>query len=99
MEIIDLIIKIASFLSALGIIALYINKIIKKLLNELHHKINVLEKNQCKNYLVSFLSNIEKGEETTECEKIMAYEMYDHYIKDLKGNSFIKDKWEKMMEK
>ncbi len=99
MDIIDLVIKVASFLSALGVIALFINKIVKKLLNELHHKINELEKNQCKNYLVNFLASIEKNEKVTECQKIMAYEMYDHYIKDLKGNSFIKDKWERTIGK
>ena len=33
----------------------------------------------------------------TECQKNRAYEMYDHYINDLNGNSFIKDKWERLM--
>ncbi len=34
-----------------------------------------------------------------ECQKNRAYEIYDHYINDLKGNSFIKDKWERLINK
>ena len=94
MNIIDLIIKISSLIIAVGVILANINKIF----NPIYKKITDLEKNQCKNFLVDFLARIENEEKITECQKNRAYEIYDHYIKDLKGNSFIKDKWERLMK-
>ena len=88
MDIIDLIIKISSLIVAIGVILVNIDKIF----TPIYKKINELEKNQCKNFLVDFLARVENNEKKTECQKNRAYEMYDHYIKDLNGNSFIKDK-------
>ena len=93
MNIIDLIIKISSLIVAVGVILTNINKIF----NPIYKKITDLEKKQCKNFLVDFLARVENNEKITECQKNRAYEMYDHYINDLKGNSFIKDKWERLM--
>ena len=93
MDIIDLIIKISSLIVAVGVILANINKIF----NPIYKKITDLEKNQCKNFLVDFLARVENNEKITECQKNRAYETYDHYINDLKGNSFIKDKWERLM--
>ena len=99
MDVIDLIIKIASFLTAISVIIVAINKFINKSFKKVNDKIHELEKNECKNFLVSFLTDVEKNESITECLKLRAHEIYDHYINDLNGNSFIKDKWEKMMDK
>lgn len=93
MDIIDLIIKISSLIVAVGVILANINKIF----TPIYKKITDLEKNQCKNFLVDFLAKVENKEKITEFQKNRAYEMYDHYIKDLNGNSFIKDKWERLM--
>ena len=93
MDIIDLIIKISSLIIAVGVILTNINKIF----TPIYKKITDLEKNQCKNFLVDFLARVENNEKMTECQKNRAYEMYDHYIKYLNGNSFIKDKWERLM--
>ncbi len=93
MNIIDLLIKISSLIVAVGVILSNINKIF----NPIYKKMNELEKNQCKNFLVDFLARIENKEKITDCQKNRAYEIYDHYINDLKGNSFIKDKWERLM--
>lgn len=57
-----------------------------------------LDKNQCKNYLTEFLEGIEKGETKTEIERQRATEVYDHYSDDLHLNSYIHDKWEKLMK-
>lgn len=99
MNIIDLVIKIASFLTAISVIIMTINKILNKNIKTINDKIYELEKNECKNFLVNFLASIEKNESVSECQKLRAYEIYDHYINDLGGNSFIKHKWERMMDK
>lgn len=94
MDIIDLIIKISSLIVAVGIIVANINKIF----SPIYKKITELEKNQCKNFLVDFLARLENKEKITDSQINRAYEVYDHYINDLKGNSFIKDKWKKFMD-
>lgn len=94
MDIIDLIIKISSLIVAVGIIVANINKIF----SPIYKKITELEKNQCKNFLVDFLARLKNKEKITDSQINRAYEVYDHYINDLKGNSFIKDKWEKFMD-
>ena len=94
MDIIDLIIKISSLIVAVGIILTNINNIF----NPIYKKINELEKNQCKNFLVDFLARKENNEKITDSQINRAYEVYDHYITDLKGNSFIKEKWERLMD-
>ena len=94
MDILDLIIKLSSLIVAVGVILSNINKIF----NPIYKKINELEKNQCKNFLVDFLARKENSEKITDSQINRAYEVYDHYINDLKGNSFIKDKWERLMD-
>lgn len=93
MDILDLIIKLSSLIVAVGIILANINKIF----NPIYKKINELEKSQCKIFLVDFLAKKENSEKITDSQINRAYEVYDHYINDLKGNSFIKDKWERLM--
>lgn len=94
MDILDLIIKLSSLIVAVGVILSNINKIF----NPIYKKINELEKNQCKNFLVDFLARKENNEKITDSQINRAYEVYDHYINDLKGNSFIKNKWERLMD-
>ena len=64
-------------------------------INNLSNKIDVVDMNSCKNYLVRFLSDVEQGNEIDEIEKERFYEEYKHYT-DLGGNSYIKDKVEKL---
>ncbi len=97
MDIIDLTIKISSLLTAIGIIITTINKIITKLFKKINNKIYQLEKNQCENFLVNFLAELEKGK-VSDCQSKRAHEIYDHYINDLNGNSFIKERWEELNE-
>lgn len=64
-------------------------------INNLSDKIDVVDMNSCKNYLVRFLADVEQGNEIDEIEKERFYEVYKHYT-DLGGNSYIKDKYEKL---
>ena len=60
--------------------------------------IRQIDISQCKNFLVKFLGDIEKGLYIDEVQKQRAYEVYDHYINDLNQNSYIHIRWEKLME-
>ena len=92
------IILIASFLTAVSTILLAMHKILKKMFEPINSKIDGLDLSQARNYLVDFLADIENGEKKDECQIERAYELYDHYTKDLHGNSYIHAKWEKVMK-
>ncbi len=75
---------------------------LKKVLEPLEEKIDTvnndvkkLDKNQCMNYLVEFIEDSKNGIPKDDIQKKRASEVYDHYTKDLKGNSYIHDGWQK----
>lgn len=94
----DTIITIGSVISAITIILTAITKILKRILEPLYKSVRKVDENQCKNFLVTFLKDVEKGEKMDEVEIKRAYEVYDHYKNDLHKNSYIHDKWEKLMK-
>ena len=60
-------------------------------LNDMQSSINALDKQACKNFLVRYLADIERGDIIYDSEKQRFWEEYDHYIKDLGENSFVKE--------
>lgn len=46
----------------------------------------------CKNFLVRFLADVEQGQPVDEVERTRFWETYDHYVRDLNQNSYIKEK-------
>ncbi len=98
MQIANVIILIASLITAVTTIIVAMQKILKKMFEPVNTKIDGLDLAQARNYLVDFLADIENGEKKDECQIERAYELYDHYTKDLHGNSYIHAKWQKVME-
>lgn len=99
MQIANVIILIASLITAVTTIIVAMQKILKKMFEPVNSKIDGLDLAQARNYLVDFLADIENGEKKDECQIERAYELYDHYTKDLGGNSYIHAKWQKVMER
>lgn len=97
--VVDIIILIASLITAVTTIIVAIKKILVKMFEPINKKIDNLDMGQARNYLVDFLADVENGEKKDECQIERAYELYDHYTKDLGGNSYIHSKWQKVMEK
>lgn len=60
-------------------------------LNDMQSSITVLDKQACKNFLVRYLADIERGNVIYDSERQRFWEEYDHYIKDLGENSFVKE--------
>ena len=89
---------LAGIITSGSIIIVFIQKSLKKLIkNELEPistQIKNLDVSQCKNFLVGFLADVEQGNELDK-----AYEIYDHYINDLKQNSYIHNRWESLLDK
>lgn len=93
---------LAGIITSGSIIIVFIQKSLKKLIkNELEPistQIKSLDVSQCKNFLVGFLADVEQGNELDKVELERAYEIYDHYINDLKQNSYIHNRWVQLME-
>ena len=64
-------------------------------INNLSGKVDDVDMNSCKNFLVRFLADVEQGNEIDEIEKERFYEVYEHYTKK-GGNSYIHDKYDKL---
>lgn len=92
------IILIASLTTAVTTICVFCKKIINKAFEPINKKIDNIDLGQARNYLVDFLADIEAGVKKDECQIERAYELYDHYTRDLGGNSYIHSKWEKIMK-
>lgn len=58
-------------------------------------KVDESELSDCKNYLVSFLADIKKGNEITEVEQERFHETYERYTA-MGGNSYIHTEVEKL---
>jgi hypothetical protein len=94
----DVIIWLASLMTALTVILSVIKRIITRALEPLCKRIEKIDENQCKTFLVDFLSDVESGIKKDEVQIKRAYEVYEHYTEDLHKNSYIHDKWERLMK-
>lgn len=89
---------IVAFIGSISAIIITLKKIISAQLEPINKKLDKLDINQCRNYLVDFLADVENGIKKDETQIKRAYEIYDHYKNDLHGNSYIHDKWIKLMK-
>lgn len=97
-QISDLLKFVIALAGSITTLIIALKKVLEKQLKPLNQSIIDLDKNQCKNYLVRFLADVERGENVDDVEITRAYDAYDHYVKDLHGNSYIHDKWNKLMK-
>ena len=106
---IDFTILVGSLISAVSVIVFAVSKMLNKQFNKMcepitkeikgiKEDIKVMDIGQCKNFLVRFLKDIEQGNPVDDVERERACEVYDHYTNDLKQNSYIHSKWEKLMK-
>ena len=104
---------IVAFLVALISGGLYLHNAVKKYLtaqlrtelDAINNKLDCMDQslisvdmNHTKNYLVRFLSDVEKGESIDEIERERFWEQYEHYSK-IGGNSYIKVKVDSLKSK
>lgn len=71
---------------------------VNKKLDDMQTSIKTLDVQATKNFLVRYLADIERGNVIYDSEKQRFWEAYDHYINELKENSFIKEWVAKLKE-
>ena len=91
------IITAASFLGALGVICTSFGLVVNWLLKPIRKELKREDVRSCRMFLVGFLCDVENGIEKDEVQWQLAHEIYDHYVNDLKENSYIHDKWERVV--
>jgi len=72
-----------------------VNKAVGKLLEPVVKQIESVDRENCKNFLVTFLAETERGQEHDQIELERFHEQFEHY-KSIGGNSYIKAKVEKL---
>lgn len=92
----NILLFIIEFVGVIITIIVAMKKMLDKQFKPMMEKVDKLDKNQCRNYLVDFLADVEQEIPKNEVQIKRAYEVYDHYSEDLKGNSYVRDKWEKL---
>lgn len=97
-NIVSIVLSIGGFVTALTAIITALKKVLQIWLNNnINKKIDTLDILICKLHIIDFLSDVENGVKKDDEQIKLAYEMYDHYSKDLKQNSYVHDKWNKVM--
>ncbi len=91
------IITAASFLGALSVICTTFGLVVNWLLKPIRKELRREDVRSCRMFLVSFLCDVENGIEKDEVQWQFAHEIYDHYSNDLNENSYIHDKWERVV--
>lgn len=100
---------LVALISGLGYLITQVKRWITKLLEaqfkEINDRIDSLQKQMenvdlesCKNYLVQFLSDVEKGAVIDEIQRERFWEQFEHYT-NAGGNSYIKNKVEQLQAK
>lgn len=74
-------------------------KAINKRLDSIDENIKQKEIDACKDFLVRFLSDVERGASVTEMEMQRFSERYNQYTVKYEQNGYIKDKVAKLKEK
>ena len=81
--------------ASVGAIVHFVKKALKTILKPLEDKIDAFGTDNAKNYLVPFLSKVERGEPIDEIELERFHEEYEFYL-DHGGNSYVKSRVEKL---
>ena len=70
---------------------------IENLRKELQESVRALDTSECRNFLVRFLGDIERGVDIDPVEIERAYDIMQHYTEDLKQNHYIHARWNAVM--
>lgn len=97
----DWIIYAATFVGAVGtitgIVVKWLNKNLIEMIEPMQNQVHKMDVKECRRFLIDFLVDVEKGIEKNEVQWKFAHDVYDHYVNDLKENSYVKVFWERVV--
>ena len=65
-------------------------------IDAIEKKIDKVDKNSTMNYLIRCMEDYEQGVKVDTASRRRFLEQYEHYVHDLKGNSYIKEEYERL---
>jgi len=92
----DFLLWLIAFATATYTIVKAVRKAIEKGFEPIEDKIDKVDINATKNYLVQQIGEIDRNGWIDPVSKMRFYEQYQHYTKDLKQNSYIHDEVERL---
>ena len=92
----DFVLWIVAFGTATFTIVKAVRSAIAKGFEPIEKKIDEVDKNATKNYLVQQIGEIDRNGYLDGATKVRFYEQLQHYEKDLHGNSYIHDEIERL---
>ena len=93
----EYIVTIAGVLGALSVIGTAFGFVVRHLLKPIRLELRREDIRSCRMFLVGFLCDVENGIVKDEVQWKLAHEIYDHYTKELNENSYVHDKWERIV--
>ena len=97
----DFVIYISTILTSAsvitGVVVKWLDKRLKTMLEPMKIQIHKMDVKESRRFLIDFLIDVENNIRKDEVQWKFAHDVYDHYIKDLKENSYVKDKWERVV--
>ena len=66
-------------------------------IDSINMRLDKVDRESCKNFLVRCLADVEKGEEMSETETARFWEQYEHYVES-GGNTYIMNKVERLKQ-
>lgn len=92
----DLLLWLIGFGGATATIVKAVKTTIKSAFKPIEAKIDTVDMNSTKNFLVQQIAEIDRNGYIDTTVKARFYEQYDHYTNDLKGNHYIKEEVERL---
>ncbi len=89
---------LGSVSAIMGVIIKWLDKHLKEILEPMQKQIHKMDVKECRRFLIDFLVDVEKGIEKDEVQWKFAHDVYDHYTNELRENSYVKDKWERVIK-
>ena len=96
------IITVCSLITGVSAASIVVSKVVTKTVTKLFEPINKhmdeMDKTMCQNYLVDFLHDMDSGVEKNSVQIEHAHKVYEHYVNELHGNSYVHSEWKRVME-
>ena len=80
-----------------GIAMKWLKKKLTKIIEPMQIQIHKMDVKECRRFLIDFLVDVENGAVKNEVQWKFAHDVYDHYVNDLKENSYVRDFWERVV--
>jgi len=92
----NLMVWVTGFIGGIWIIVKAVKKAIDKGFEPINKAINSVDKNATMNYLVARMDEIDNGQKLEGVPRKRFLEEYEHYTKDLGGNTYIHEEYDRL---